>query len=43
LLVLGSAGSAMADRYMPADITPQSYHSLAWHAHHTRAVAQVIR
>jgi galactan 5-O-arabinofuranosyltransferase len=43
LLVLGSAGSAMADRYMPANDTPQTYHSLAWQAHHTRAVARPVR
>jgi hypothetical protein len=35
LLVLGSAGSAMADRYMPADVTPMSLGVLALTAHNS--------
>jgi hypothetical protein len=35
LLVLGSAGSALADRYMPVDVSPQSLGQLALAAHNT--------
>jgi galactan 5-O-arabinofuranosyltransferase len=33
-LVLGSAGSAIADRYMPIDTWPFSLGRLAWASHH---------
>jgi hypothetical protein len=35
-LVLGSAGSAIADRYMPAKEKPASLRDLAWNAHRGR-------
>lgn len=36
LLLLGSAGSMIANRYMPSNMVPMSFGILAWNAHHAK-------